>query len=292
MIRINFQTIRLIATATVILACLFTSGFCDEPAREFGVMANSNNMRAIPVADVAQAAGEIGYEYVALSCGAAQLAGQVQAFRDEGIEIGAIYVGWSTDGETVQFNIPIDEVFAHLEGTGGVVMIHTSIPGGEPVSDERIAELMLPLAEKAEAAGLTIAIYPHVANRLETLAQATAVADLVDNPSLGVCFNLCHYLKQNDPEDLPDSLRAAAHRIKLTSINGADVGDTQSMGWERLIQQLNQGDFDLEELLTLLCGELEFDGPFYVQCYNLKAPSRTILQETWDRWQELRGCCE
>jgi sugar phosphate isomerase/epimerase len=292
MLNTSSRAIRLVATATIILACLLTSAYCDEPAREFGVMANSNDMRSIPVSEVAAAAGEIGYKHVALSCSAAQLADQIKTFRDNGIQVGAIYVGWSTDGETVQFNIPIDEVFAHLEGTGGVVMIHTSIRGGEPVSDERIAEQMLPLAEKAEAAGLTIAIYPHVGNRLETLAQATAVADLVDHPSLGVCFNLCHYLKQNDPEDLPDSLRAAAHRIKLTSINGADVGDTQSMGWERLIQQLNQGDFDLEELLTLLCGELEFDGPIYVQCYNLKAPSRTILQETWDRWQELKACCE
>ena len=188
-------------------------------------------------------------------------------------------------------NIPIKLVFDRLRDTGAIVMIHTHVAKGTLVTDQRIAEQLLQLAKQAEKAGVTIAIYPHVGNRLPTLDHAARVADAVDHPSLGVCFNLCHYLKQNDAKDLPSKLRAAKDRIKLVTINGAGVGNTQAMGWDKLIQQINQGEFDLEELLELICIELKFDGPIFVQCYNLKTPAKTILQETFDQWQCLKKHC-
>jgi len=215
----------------------------------------------------------------------------IKAYRDAGIRVGAVYVGWTTDGESAAFRIPIKLVFDRLRDTSAVVMIHTHVAKGAKVTDQRIAEQLLPLAKQAEKAGVTIAIYPHVGCRLSTLEHAARIADAVDHPSLGVCFNLCHYLKQNHARDLPSKLRAAKDRIKLVTINGADVGNTQSMGWSKLIQPINQGEFDLEKLLELICVKLKFDGPIFVQCYNLKAPARTIFQDTFDRWQDLKKHC-
>ncbi len=171
------------------------------------------------------------------------------------------------------------------------MMIHTHVAKGAKVTDQRIAEQLLQLAKQAEKAGVTVAIYPHVGYRLPTLEHAARVADAVDHPALGVCFNLCHYLKQNDAKDLPSKLHAAKNRIKLVTINGAVVGNTQPMDWSKLIQQINQGEFDLKKLLELICVELKFDGPIFVQCYNLKAPAKTILQETFDHWQCLKKHC-
>ncbi len=263
----------------------------DETIPEFGVKANSDDMRQTPTTQLASMMKEIGYTSVAISCKPEQFDGMIKAYRDVGIRVGAVFVGWTTDGESVSFNIPINLVFDRLRDTGAIVMIHTHVAKGARVTDQRIAEQLLQLAKQAEKAGVTIAIYPHVGNLLSTFEHAARVADAVDHPSLGVCFNLCHYLKQNDAKDLPSKLRAAKDRIKLVTINGAGVGNTQSMGWSKLIQQINQGEFDLRELLELICVKLEFDGPIFVQCYNLKAPARTILQETFKQWQCLKKHC-
>ncbi len=258
---------------------------------QFGIMPNSDDMRRTPPAKIAAMMKEIGCKNVAISCQPDELDTMIKAYRDAGIRVGAVYVGWSTDGESASFNIPIEKVFDHLRDTGAVVMIHTSVARGKKVGEKKIAELLLPLAKQAQKAGVTVAIYPHVGNLLPTIEIATSIADTVDHPSLGVCFNLCHFLKQHDAADIPAKVRAARHRLKLVTINGAAVGDTRAMSWDKLIQQLNQGQFDLTKLLELVCGELKFDGPIFVQCYNLKAPSRTIMQDTFDRWQELKKHC-
>lgn len=258
---------------------------------EFGIMPNSDTMRQTPTVQIASIMKEIGYANVALSCQPRQFDEKMKAYRDAGLRVGAVYVGWTTDGRSASLNIPIDKVFEHLRNSGAVVMIHTSAAPGVKVTDKRIAEQLLPLAKQAQKAGVTIAIYPHFGNLLPTIESAIRVANAVDHPSLGVCFNLCHFLKQHDAADLPAKVRAAKDRIKLVTINGAAVGNTQAMSWDKLIQQIDQGEFDLAKLLELVYGELKFDGPIFVQCYNLKAPSRTILQNTFDRWQDLKKHC-
>jgi sugar phosphate isomerase/epimerase len=248
-------------------------------------------MRRRPAAEVAAMMKKIGYKSVALSCKPEQFDGMVKAYREAGLRVGAVYVGWTTDGKSVSFNIPIEKVFSRLRGSGAVVMLHVHAAKGTKADDRRIAEQLLPLAKKAKKAGVTIALYPHVGYRVATLEQAVRIADGVRHPSLGVCFNLCHYLRQNDARDLPKKLRKAKGRLKLVTINGSDVGKTQTMDWKRLIRPINRSEFNLGTLLELICGELNFDGPIIVQCYNLKAPARTILQETFDRWKTLSKHC-
>lgn len=256
--------------------------------RVFGIMPNSDDMRRTPATQLASTMKTIGYTNVAISCAPEQFDSMVKAYRDAGIQVGAVYVGWTTDGKSGSFNIPINTVFDRLRDTDAIVMLHTHVAKGAKADDQQIVGQLKQLARQAKRAGVTVAIYPHFGFRLATLEQATRIANAVDHPSLGVCFNLCHFLKQNDARELPAQLRAAKHRIKLVTINGAGEGDTQSMGWDKLIQPINHGEFDLEKLLELVCVQLQFKGPIFVQCYNLKAPARTILQETFDQWQYLK----
>ncbi len=284
----------------VLLGIMFTliasCGWAGETAtsadktkpRVFGIMPNSDAMRRTPAAQLASTMKAIGYTNVALSCTPKQFDSRVKTYRNAGIQVGAVYVGWTTDGKSSSCNIPLNTVFDRLRDTSAIVMLHTHVAKGAKADEQQIAVQLKQLARQAEKAGVTVAIYPHVGFRLATLEQATRVADAIDHPSLGVCFNLCHFLKQNDARDLPAKLRAAKHRIKLVTINGAGVGDTRSMGWDKLIQPINHGDFDLKTLLDLICIQLQFKGPIFVQCYNLKAPARTILQETFDKWQHLK----
>lgn len=76
--------------------------------------------------------------------------------------------------------------------------------------------------------------------------------------------------------------------LYMVSINGADAGDTQQMGWDRLIQPLGEGTFDTYELVKALKDE-GYGGKFGLQCYNIPQDCEIALTKsinTWKQYQE------
>ena len=105
-----------------------------------------------------------------------------------------------------------------------------------------------------------VVLYPHVGFYVARLEDGLRIAKKVDRKNVGTAFNLCHFLKLDDARNLEAALQQALPHLDLVSINGADQGDTKRMGWNRLIQTLDRGDFPLDELLTTL-KRLGYDGP-------------------------------
>ena len=58
----------------------------------------------------------------------------------------------------------------------------------------------------------------------------------VDRKNVGVTFNLCHFLKVEGEKNLERRLKEAKPHLFAVNINGADGGNTDQMGWDRLIQ--------------------------------------------------------
>ncbi len=143
------------------------------------------------------------------------------------------------------------------------------------------------VADAAARNRLQVAIYPHVGFHSDTVAAALRLATLADRPNVGVSFNLCHFLKQQDEAELEATLRAAAPRLLLASLNGADAGDTRAMDWNRLIQPLGAGSFDAARLLKLF-DEIGYQGPVGLQCYQLKPPARDHLGASITAWRTLQ----
>jgi len=104
--------------------------------------------------------------------------------------------------------------------------------------------------------------------------------------NLRLAFNLCHFLKQNDPDMLETTLKLAAPRLRMVSINGADRGDTRRMNWDRLIQPLGKGSFPVAEMLRIL-EEIGYDGPVGLQCYGIREPARQHLADSMQAWSGL-----
>lgn len=154
-------------------------------------------------------------------------------------------------------------------------------------TDEVVAAAIRAVAGVAERNRLRVAIYPHVGFHTDTVAAALRLARLTDRPNVGVSFNLCHFLKQQDEAELEATLRAAAPHLLLVSLNGADTGDTRAMGWNRLIQPLGMGSFDAARLLRLL-DEIGYQGPVGLQCYQLKQPAREHLASSIAAWRKLQ----
>lgn len=259
--------------------------------REFGVIDNSDDMRRLPVKEVAALMKEIGYKSVAVSTEEPQFNERMKAFREASLRIGGVSLLWTTDGVSDSFNIPMDLVLSKVRDTGAIIMFGISVKDGATVTDERIVEQLSARAKEAQKAGVTLGIYPHLGMRVCRFEHGNRIAEAVDHPALGVCFVLNHYMKQSDEKDLPASVRAAKDRLVATVINGSATGNTKAMGWDRLIQHIDQGEFDLAGLLDLICGELKFKGPVFVQCVNIQAPTRSTLEATHTAWQDLKRHC-
>ena len=113
------------------------------------------------------------------------------------------------------------------------------------------------------------------------------VANAVDDPDLGVTFNLCHWLKVEGSERDPvPVIKAALPRLNFITINGADGGDTRKLGWDKLIQPLGRGTFDVKTFVAN-ARTAGYRGPFGFQGYAIKMDPKALLKETMEAWKGM-----
>jgi sugar phosphate isomerase/epimerase len=72
----------------------------------------------------------------------------------------------------------------------------------------------------------------------------------------------------------------------FVTINGADTGDTKKMGWDRLIQPLGSGTYDVAAFVHTV-RETGYTGPIGFQGFGIKAPPREILTRTMTAWKDM-----
>jgi hypothetical protein len=96
-------------------------------------------------------------------------------------------------------------------------------------------------------------------------------------------FNLCHWLKVEGPENLESVLEEASPHLLAVTINGADPPPGN---WDRLIQPLGSGSFDVGHVLELL-HEQDYTGPIGVQCYGIRGDARVHLKQSIAAWKKL-----
>ena len=143
------------------------------------------------------------------------------------------------------------------------------------------------IADAAKANGIRVALYPHTGFWIARVEDAMRVADQVNRPDVGVTFNLCHWLKVEGAERDPGPvLRAALTRLMFVTISGADAGDTKKMAWDRLIQPLDSGSYDLRGFVRSLRA-VGYTGPVGFQGYNIKAEPRDVLTRSIAAWRKF-----
>lgn len=181
-----------------------------------------------------------------------------------------------------------------LAGTGGTLWLavnKVTLPLGLSLGPEYGDTVVVPqlrqLVTYARSKGVKISLYPHAgfwAARFETCVR---VASKVDDPNLGVTFNLCHWLKVEGSERDPLPLiKEALPRLNFITINGADNGDTQNLGWDKLIQPLGRGSYDVGAFVakTRAAG---YRGPFGFQGFGIKMDSKELLKESMEGWGKI-----
>ena len=157
-----------------------------------------------------------------------------------------------------------------------------------PAADATVLPHIRALADVAHANGIRIALYPHTGFWLARVEDALRVANALNRADVGVTFNLCHWLKVEGAErDPAPVLRAAQPRLMFVTISGADTGDTRAMGWDRLIQPLDAGTYDLAGFVHTLQA-IGYTGPVGFQGYNIKAEPRAVLTRSIQAWRNFQ----
>lgn len=235
---------------------------------------------------------ELGYD----GFGASGYPGEevLVAFQRQGLKVFNTYLTLNIDSARPELDPELKEAVQRLKhhGTDLWISIDVVTRDGQKLNpsdtlgDGVVIPAMRELADLARMHNLRIAFYPHAWFWLERVEDAVRVARAVDRPNVGTTFNLCHWLKIEGDRDPRPVLQEARSKLFYVTINGADSGDTRSMNWDRLIQPLGQGSYDVAGLLQSL-HELGYDGPIGFQGYGIPGDSRELLERTMKTWQQL-----
>lgn len=218
------------------------------------------------------------------------------AFEKVGLRVFNTYLTLDFDSAKPGVDPKLKELLPRLKGhhtdlwiaisavTRDGVKLKPSAPEGDIVVTAPLREL----ADLAQPFGVRIALYPHTWSWLERAADAQRLAKAIDRPNVGATFNLCHWLKVEGDQDPRPVLRDGLSRWFYVSINGAERGDTKTMNWDRLIQPLDAGSYDVAGLVRSL-REMGYGGPIGFQGYGIPGPSRDILSRTATHWRKILG---
>jgi sugar phosphate isomerase/epimerase len=97
-----------------------------------------------------------------------------------------------------------------------------------------------------------------------------------------MAINLCHWLREGELEKMEERIHHAMPHLFLVSINGAD----KEGGWDRLIQTLDRGQFDVYRFLTAL-HKAGYRGPVGLQCYGVQGDRRENLNRSIEAWRKM-----
>ncbi|GAB3899545.1 hypothetical protein GCM10028803_20860 [Larkinella knui] len=164
-------------------------------------------------------------------------------------------------------------------------------------ADSIVVRHLRQLSDWATAAGLQVAVYPHVGFYVERVDHALRLVKQTDRPNVGLTFNLCHWLATTPKASRSDwkgLLTTLKPHLKMITISGANDVDAAGMDngptgiWNQYILPLGTGSFDTYELVRYAIQDLGFRGPIGVQCYAMKGDKPTNLRHTMAVWQQYK----
>jgi sugar phosphate isomerase/epimerase len=212
-----------------------------------------------------------------------------EALEKKGLKLYADYMQIDIDSEE-PYLPEWKEVIPKLEGTGIILWVHIhskKYKSSDEAADDQVVAVLQELADLGAPYGVRIAIYPHTGFLAEKAEDSYRLAVKAGRDNVGSVFNLCHFLKTDSEENMIEVIDLTFPKLFAVSINGADRGNTREMGWDRLIQPLGEGSFDVYRLVELLA-EKGYKGPFGIQCYNIPGDPVDILKKSSKTLREYR----
>jgi sugar phosphate isomerase/epimerase len=225
---------------------------------------------------------DLGYDGIGYT-GLENLEARFAAMEALGLNVFSIYEWISLEDAEP---IPAERLsqLKHLEGTGTILWLTVTGKSSEKDAVNRFRKV----ADIAAEYGVKVAIYPHDNTYVATGEHALNIARAVDHTNFGVSINVCHELKAGNEDSLIQLIHSTAKRLFIVSISGADrlTEPHQEKNWDRLIQPLGQGNFNMVPFLSKLreCG---YEGPVGLQCYQIRGDIHDVLKTSKKGWGNL-----
>ncbi len=229
---------------------------------------------------------EVGFDGVEL-IGVKRLDEMIPALEKHDLKLFTLYIKIDIDNDE-PYDPRLKDYIKQLKNTGLHLWVHVhseEFEPSDPAGDEKCIPIINELADYANQYGVKIAFYPHSNFWVEKIDDGVRLAKKIDKPNVGTVFNLCHFLKKDEPEKLEEKLKRANPYLFLVSINGADEGDTNKMKWNRLIQPLGSGDYDVLHVLEILKKQ-GYRNPVGLQCYGIEGKPEEFLRQSMKTWEE------
>jgi sugar phosphate isomerase/epimerase len=280
------------AALTVVLLASGTGTFAAAQNPFFAMDTALRDGKARSAAEQAALLKELGYAGIGTSGYPTEEF--LIAFEQAGLKVFNTYLTLSFDSAKPGLDPKLKEFVPKLKGHDTALWVAISsvtkdgarLKPSSPVGDVIVLPGLRELAALAQSSEVKVVFYPHTGFWLERVTDGDRLAKELNHPNVGVTFNLCHWLKVEGDRDPRPVLKAVLPRLFFVSINGADGGDTKAMDWNRLIQPLDAGSYDVAALMKTL-GELGYAGPIGFQGYGIKGDSRETLRRTMDGWRRI-----
>ena len=230
---------------------------------------------------------DLGYDGISYS-GINGIAEYLEALDGAGLVMFNSYIGVNLDAGQ-KYDPKLKDAIASLKGRETMIWLNVRGLRNKRATEEgdRVAvEVIREIADMGHESGLKVALYPHAGFYVESVDDSIRLVAKINRRNVGATFNLCHWLKVEGDKDYKPILERAKDILFQVSINGADGGDTKRMGWDRLIQPLGKGSYDVESLLVALKG-IGYTGPIGLQGYAVKGDSKANLKQSIQAWRKL-----
>ena len=241
-----------------------------------------NGLRLGQPAQEAATLKALGYDGAG-SIYAGGLEARIKAYQDAELRIFSIYVAATVNAKGASYDKAIPASIELLKGTDAIVEL--TIRSTVKDADEQVVGIVREVAELADKAGLRVALYPHAGFYVARIDEAIRIVKKVDRKNVGLQFNLCHFLKSEQADDLEKTITAAGPYLFQVSTSGAQIG---GKNWQQLIQPLDRGDFPQKRLFDAL-RKINFSGAVGLQCYSIKGDAKKNLEASIGAWKSLQA---
>lgn len=215
-----------------------------------------------------------------------KVAERIKTLDDAGLRLFQITMTVDVAPGKKPYDPRFKDVLAVVKGRGvQFALLLNGMKPSDPSVDPHAVEILREMSDLARDSGSQLLLYPHLSSWVERIEDSIRVADKVDRPNVGVMFNVCHWLRVDKSRDYKPLLKLAMPRLWAVSINGADEFDDKP-GWEKYIQPLDKGSFDMGAFLRTL-KELGYKGPIGLQCFGIGGDTREHLARSMDAWRKL-----
>ncbi|HPD13357.1 MAG TPA: TIM barrel protein [Planctomycetota bacterium] len=272
------------------VCCLTTAGAAEPPAKStaspfFVLCMDTHDAKKRSLEEQAAMLKELGFD----GCAHLWLGGVAERLKTldaAGLKLFEVYIQVNVAPGKPPYDPKLKEVVGLLKGRDTILgLLLQGCPPSTEANDPHAVEVVREIADLAAASGLRVALYHHTGDWLERVEDAIRVAKKADRKNVGIHFNLCHWLKMGDESGLDALLKQAAPYLLVVTLNGADHADRKA-GWDKLIQPLDRGQFDLVALLSKLRA-VGYTGPIGLMCYGIGGDAREHLARSMAAWRKL-----